>query len=194
MEIEADNLDLSDKFCLELADAVATTQFGELLAALVTGHTVIALNGPLGAGKTTFVQGLAKGLGVKEVVNSPTFTMLNEYHSGRLALYHYDFYRLKGDAQTEAAYSGESLLDFLIEFEEILDSDSVVVMEWSTCLEEHLPADMLTINLSYHENADGQDLMDSMPEAAWGRIATIECRGGKALKILRLLQSESNIC
>jgi tRNA threonylcarbamoyladenosine biosynthesis protein TsaE len=88
------------------------------------------LNGPLGVGKTRFTQALAEAIGVDEVVNSPTFTMLNEYHSGRLPLYHFDLYRLsEGGGHTAA-----EMLD--AELSEILSGNYLILIEWAELLEK----------------------------------------------------------
>jgi tRNA threonylcarbamoyladenosine biosynthesis protein TsaE len=110
---------------VRLTDKIATAEFGRALAESIGDQAVIALIGPMGAGKTTLVQAVAAALGVTEVVSSPTFTMLNEYHSGRLPLYHMDLYRLSEDA-TPAP------LDLLIaEVEEFIDSPMVAMVEWA---------------------------------------------------------------
>ena len=71
-----------------------TEALGEALAARLTAGTVVAFTGDLGAGKTAFTRGLARGLGVPDRVTSPTFTIVNEYEGGRLPLFHFDMYRL----------------------------------------------------------------------------------------------------
>lgn len=92
-----------------------TNRFGHELAHAVGDGAIIALRGTLGAGKTTLVKAVGKGLGVVEVISSPTFTMLNEYHSGRLSLFHLDLYR--------AGETGETIdLSMLaLELDEVLD-------------------------------------------------------------------------
>jgi tRNA threonylcarbamoyladenosine biosynthesis protein TsaE len=96
-----------------------TNRFGHELAHAVGDGAIIALSGTLGAGKTTLVKAVGKGLGVVEVISSPTFTMLNEYHSGRLSLFHLDLYR--------AGETGESIdLSMLaLELDEVLDDLNV---------------------------------------------------------------------
>ena len=92
-----------------------TKRFGLELAHAVANGAIIALSGTLGAGKTTLVKAVGSGLGVTEVISSPTFTMLNEYHSGRLSLFHLDLYR--------AGETGETIdLSMLaLELDEVLD-------------------------------------------------------------------------
>ncbi len=84
---------MSGKICVESRSPAQTELIGEKLAAQLSGNEVIALYGGLGMGKTNFVRGLARGLGVEEGVSSPTFALVNEYH-GRLTLYHFDMYRV----------------------------------------------------------------------------------------------------
>ena len=102
-----------------------TTAFGEQLGSLIQTGVSIALTGDLGAGKTTFVQGLARGLGVsaKYYVTSPTFTILNTYPAEKLTLCHLDLYRL-GDAD-ELEYIG---------FDDLISPDHVIVVEWPQLL------------------------------------------------------------
>lgn len=103
------------------------------LAHIVRPGDVLALQGDLGAGKTTFTQGFAKVLGVVEVVNSPTFTLIKEY-SGRIPLYHMDLYRL--DHEDEAWELG---------LDEYFHGDGVCVVEWPERLGATLPQDAITI-------------------------------------------------
>lgn len=100
-----------------------TNRFGHELAHAVGEGAIIALSGTLGAGKTTLVKAVGKGLGVAEVISSPTFTMLNEYHSGRLSLFHLDLYR--------AGETGETIdLSMLaLELDEVL-GEALVMIEW----------------------------------------------------------------
>ena len=96
---------------------------------------VLCMSGDLGAGKTAFVQGLAAGLGVLDYVNSPTFTIVNEY-SGDLPLYHFDVYRI-----------GDSSEMFDIGFDEYLDGDGVTVIEWAELIEDILPQSRYNITI-----------------------------------------------
>lgn len=104
-----------------------TEQVGQALAARLTAGTVLALRGDLGAGKTAFTRGLARGLGYSGAVTSPTFTIVNEYEGGRLPLFHFDLYRLS---------SPDELWD--IGWEDYLDRGGVCAVEWSERAEELL--------------------------------------------------------
>lgn len=115
-----------------------THAWGEALGAQLAPGDVIALQGDLGAGKTNFVQGLARGLGVTEDVNSPTFILANEYWSGRLPLYHIDAYRL----ENAAGAHGFGLDDYL-------NGEGVTVIEWAERVRDALPRDVLWIVLDY---------------------------------------------
>ena len=97
-----------------------TEAVGQALAARLAPGTIIAYRGDLGAGKTAFTRGLARGLGVTERVTSPTYTIVNEYLGGRLPLFHFDMYRLG---------SPEELFD--IGWEDYLDRGGVCAVEWS---------------------------------------------------------------
>jgi tRNA threonylcarbamoyladenosine biosynthesis protein TsaE len=109
------------------------------LAAALPGGTVLALVGELGAGKTSFVQGLAAGLGVPDLsqVLSPTYTLVNEYPGGRLTLVHVDWYRLAGAEQARGLG-----LD-----EQIGRADAVTAVEWADLLPDLVPADAVWIVL-----------------------------------------------
>ena len=102
-----------------------TEAVGVRLAAVLTPGTVIAYEGDLGAGKTAFTRGLAKGLGAKEQVTSPTYTIVNEYLSGRMPLFHFDMYRLG---------SADDLWD--IGWEDYLERSGVCAVEWSENVRE----------------------------------------------------------
>lgn len=105
-----------------------TRAFAQELARNLEPGDVLALQGDLGSGKTCFVQGLAAGLDVHDVVASPTYLILHEHH-GRLPLYHMDLYRLKSPAEVLA-----------FGFEEYLDTDGVLVIEWPEQALDFLPA------------------------------------------------------
>ncbi|HLR04142.1 MAG TPA: tRNA (adenosine(37)-N6)-threonylcarbamoyltransferase complex ATPase subunit type 1 TsaE [Virgibacillus sp.] len=112
-----------------------TIRLAEKLASLLKPGDVITLEGDLGAGKTTFTKGIARGLGVKRVVNSPTFTIVKEY-SGELPLYHMDVYRLE-DSEEDIGFS------------DYFDGDGISVVEWAQYIKDYLPGEYLNINISY---------------------------------------------
>ena len=97
-----------------------TEAVGAALAAVLKPGTVIAYRGDLGAGKTAFTRGLARGLGCTEIVTSPTYTIVNEYLGGRLPLFHFDMYRLGSE---------DELFD--IGWEDYLERGGVCAVEWS---------------------------------------------------------------
>ena len=97
-----------------------TESVGAALGNIIKPGTVIAYRGDLGAGKTAFTRGLAKGLGCTEIVTSPTYTIVNEYLGGRIPLFHFDMYRLR---------SSDDLFD--IGWEDYLDRGGVCAVEWS---------------------------------------------------------------
>ena len=97
-----------------------TEYIGQALGKVLSSGAVIAYEGDLGAGKTAFTRGLARGLGCKEAVTSPTYTVVNEYLSGRLPLFHFDMYRLR---------CADDLWD--IGWEDYLDRGGVCAVEWS---------------------------------------------------------------
>ena len=114
-----------------------TEDLGRRLGQRLEPGAVIAFTGGLGAGKTAFVRGLARGLGITDRVTSPTFTIVNEYEGGRLPLFHFDMYRLG---------SSEEL--FEIGWEDYLARRGVCAVEWSERVEEALPEDAVTVSFS----------------------------------------------
>jgi tRNA threonylcarbamoyladenosine biosynthesis protein TsaE len=129
---------------LRSPDPATTRAIGRAIGEVASPGTFVALIGELGAGKTQLAKGVAEGLGVRSVVNSPTFVLMNE-HEGRLRLHHVDAYRL--DDPEEAVAAG--LLDDR-------QAAGVVVLEWADRLEGWLPPDRLEIALVAAE--DGSDL------------------------------------
>lgn len=112
-----------------------TEAVGEALAAHLHPGDVIAYYGGLGAGKTAFTRGLARGLGICEPVTSPTYTIVNEYLSGRMPLFHFDMYRLS---------SSEELFD--IGWEDYLARGGVCAVEWSENVDDAL-ADAISVRI-----------------------------------------------
>ncbi|WP_099221555.1 tRNA (adenosine(37)-N6)-threonylcarbamoyltransferase complex ATPase subunit type 1 TsaE [Listeria costaricensis] len=113
-----------------------TTAIAEKIGQHLQAGDIILLEGDLGAGKTTFTKGLAKGLDIEQMVKSPTFTIVREYKRGRLPLYHMDVYRLE-------ELGGDEL-----GFEEYLDGNGVTVIEWAQFIADLLPDEFLKITIS----------------------------------------------
>lgn len=116
-----------------------TERIGETLARDLKPGTVIAFTGDLGAGKTAFIRGLARGLGISDRVTSPTFTIVNEYVGGRMPLFHFDMYRLG---------SSDELFD--IGWEDYLRRGGVCAVEWSEKVADAL-ADCMRIDIRQGE-------------------------------------------
>ena len=127
-------------------DVEATRALAASIAALVSPGDVILLSGELGAGKTAFVQGFGSGLGVKEQITSPTFTLAHQYE-GAITMHHLDVYRLERFAEMDD-----------IGVSELLDGDGVVLIEWGDAVAPVLPRDYLEISLAYGEGDDDRDL------------------------------------
>lgn len=114
-----------------------TARLAEALAAKMGAGTVLALDGDLGAGKTRFSQSVARALGVKGVVNSPTFTIIKEYEGDRLPFYHMDVYRI---SESEAEELG---------LDDYFYGDGVTLVEWAELIRGLLPPDRLAVRIRH---------------------------------------------
>jgi tRNA threonylcarbamoyladenosine biosynthesis protein TsaE len=117
-------------------DADETRALGERIGRTLAAGACVALVGELGAGKTAFVQGLARGLGIFGRVASPSFTIVTEHDDGRVPLFHADFYRLERAAELDA-----------IGFQDYFARGGVVVVEWADRFPEALPAERLEVRI-----------------------------------------------
>lgn len=149
---------------LRTETAEETREVGEQLAELLAAGDAVVLTGELGAGKTTLVQGIARGLGVQEPVVSPTFTLVREY-AGRLDVAHVDVYRL------------DRLQDVVdLGLDELGDGRSVLLVEWGDGIEELLPDDRLRVELTTADPLGGEARRIVMTSASpswgarWGRL------------------------
>lgn len=122
-----------------------TTQLGINLGKLLKSGDIVCLTGDLGTGKTHITKGIAKGLGIEDNITSPTFTIVNEYETGRLKLNHFDVYRVSDPDEIYA-----------IGFDDYIFSDAVSVIEWANYIEEILPQDFLHI-LMEKDLSQGED-------------------------------------
>ena len=114
---------------------VETEAIGAALGKILPPGSVIAYRGDLGAGKTAFTRGLARGLGCTEIVTSPTYTLVNEYLGGRIPLFHFDMYRLR---------SSDDLFD--IGWDDYLDRGGICAVEWSENVDDAME-DAITITI-----------------------------------------------
>ena len=120
-----------DSFC-----AKDTYELGEKIGQMAKPGMVISLTGDLGVGKTVFTQGLAKGLGIEEPVNSPTFTIVQVYEEGRLPLYHFDVYRIGNIEEMDE-----------IGYEDYFYGEGVCLIEWADLIREILPEQMCRVTI-----------------------------------------------
>ncbi len=119
---------------IETRSAQETFELGKSIGEKATAGQVITLVGDLGVGKTVFTQGLACGLGIKEPINSPTFTIVQEYEEGRLPFYHFDVYRIGDISEMDE-----------IGFEDYIYGLGVSLIEWANLIEEILPTNRMNV-------------------------------------------------
>ena len=119
---------------IETYSAKETFDFGEKLAINAKSGDVFTLEGDLGCGKTVFSQGFAKGLDVKDNICSPTFTIIQEYYSGRLPFYHFDVYRISDVEEMDE-----------VGFDDYVYGDGVCLIEWANIIEEILPKNRIEV-------------------------------------------------
>ena len=118
-----------------------TFEVGKKIGENAKPGQIYTLTGDLGVGKTVFTQGVAAGLGITEPICSPTFTIIQEYESGRLPLYHFDVYRL---SEAEEIYE--------VGYEDYLNSGGIILIEWADIIKSELPKEYIEIKLFYHED------------------------------------------
>lgn len=140
-------------------NAEDTYRIGESLGKLLFPGSIICLTGDLGAGKTAFTQGIGKGLGVKEHVISPTYTIINEYTTGRIPLYHFDVYRL-----------GSSDEMYELGCDEYLYGDGATVLEWADSVDDVIPAERLWITIRKLESPDEREIIMEASGSAYDKL------------------------
>ena len=129
-------IEMRKEIIMQSSCAEDTFEYGRQLGLTAQPGEVYALIGDLGTGKTVFTKGFAKGLGVEEYVNSPTFTIMQIYEEGRMPLYHFDVYRIEEPEEMEE-----------VGLDEYLEGDGVCLIEWAERIEELLPEDMVTVKI-----------------------------------------------
>ena len=125
---------------LFLNNEAETQQLGQEIGRRVVPGTTIVLSGELGTGKTTLSKGIAKGLGIEQMIKSPTYTLIREYEGGRMPLYHMDVYRLEGDG-------------YDLGLDEYFLSDGLCLVEWGELIADELPPHYYEITLSYDHDS-----------------------------------------
>lgn len=143
---------------LKTSSVEATQDIAQKIGEHLMPGMILTLEGDLGAGKTTFTKGLAKGLGIKRNVNSPTFTIIKEYE-GRIPLYHMDVYRLESGAE-------EMGLD------DYLFGEGVCVIEWASMVEDLLPKERLDIKI-YREDETSRRIEVTSTGAEYEKIGEV---------------------
>lgn len=118
-------------------NADETYKVGEKLGKIALPGNILTLSGDLGVGKTVFAKGFARGLGIDDPITSPTFTILQEYITGRIPLYHFDVYRV---SDPEEMYE--------VGFDDYLYGNGVCLIEWAELIKENLPANIISINIT----------------------------------------------
>lgn len=136
-------IDIKEKIIIKNEED--TRNIGLALAAEAEAGGVIAMIGDLGTGKTTLTKYIAEGLGVTEEITSPTFTVVQEYHSGRIPLYHFDLYRVNDPDEL-----------FEIGCEEYIYGGGLSVVEWADLCCDIIPAGAVVLRINYGENDGGR--------------------------------------
>lgn len=120
-----------------------TENLGRELSEKLKPGTVIGLEGPVGAGKSVLTRGIARGLGIKGPVTSPTYTLITQYPEGRIPLYHMDLYRIDSEEEFE-----------MIGATDLLYAQGISIIEWFRKVESLLPEDLLVISVNIEENSE----------------------------------------
>ena len=120
-----------------------TLNLGEKLSQKLNPQSIVLLKGPIGAGKTSFVQGIGRGLSISEDITSPTFALSHHYSSGKIPLIHLDLYRLENSSAAKEFFFSEE--------EEALQSQAIIVIEWPELIESFIK-DFWKIEISYAKN------------------------------------------
>ena len=144
-----------------------TEQIAEKLAQTLSGTEVIAMFGGLGAGKTAFTRGLARGLGIDDGVSSPTFALVNEYE-GKFTVYHFDMYRV---STWDDLYS-TGFFDYI--------DNGVMIIEWSENIEEFLPENHITITINHISENEREIIIEGRKkyENSCSRYNSVPCFSG----------------
>jgi tRNA threonylcarbamoyladenosine biosynthesis protein TsaE len=139
------------KMCCEIVlhSEKETKTFAKKLTMLLRVGDVVALDGDLGAGKTTLTQGIASALGIQQYVDSPTFTIIKEYTDGKIPLYHMDIYRLE-------TTQGLGL-------EEYFYGDGICIVEWASKMKDELPENTIYLFLSVYEDGTRKVMVNPPP-------------------------------
>jgi tRNA threonylcarbamoyladenosine biosynthesis protein TsaE len=134
---------MSSKFCIKADNLEKTDEIAKVLVSSLTTGTLLCMYGDIGAGKTTLTKSIGKYLEIKEKITSPSFVILNEYHSGKFDLYHFDLYRLEEEGVA-------TIIDELIEYSE--DPNALTIVEWAQFDQDELLGDRLSLEIKYFDD------------------------------------------
>ncbi len=161
---------------LSLGSLADTQRFAEVIASHVRPRDMIVLAGEMGTGKTTFTQFLGRALGISDLITSPTFNLLHNYGSGRMALHHADLYRLERTGELED-----------LGLDELQDSGGVIAVEWGDIVGDEL-GDALVLHFE-HVDQTASDLTDNT-DATQVRCVSVSSRGTQWQSRFRKLTDE----
>lgn len=134
-------------FKIILNNESETIKFGKNLASILTSHDILLLSGDLGSGKTKLTQGILSYFGLENEISSPTFTIVNEYHSEKINIYHFDVYRLS-DSSEFLEIGGEEYFD-----------RGLCIIEWGEMIEDVLPSDYIHITFERDFNNENKRIL-----------------------------------
>jgi len=138
----------------EIKNLEETIELGKLISEKINVENILCLTGDLGAGKTTLSKSIIYNLGITEDVTSPTYTIVNEYHDG-LTVFHFDVYRIN---------NSEEMLD--IGFDDYLDQEAVIIIEWADKIKDIIPLDAIWIDIKYTDEIGNRII--SIDGLNWG--------------------------
>ncbi len=130
---------------IKIKNLEETREFAKKLSKYLKAGTVVGLMGDLGTGKTALTKMIAEELEIKEIITSPTYTIIQEYNSGIMPLYHFDVYRIN---------SSEDM--FEIGYEDYFYGKGITIVEWADLVEDLLPKDAIVIKITYGETEEGR--------------------------------------
>lgn len=156
---------MDTKFSLKSQSLEDTEKIAEAVAGAMSGGVLLCMYGDIGAGKTTLTKSIGKYLGIKEKITSPSFVILNEYHSGRLPLYHFDLYRLEDEGV-------DTILGELREYSQ--DERALTIVEWAQFSQDELLGDRLSLEIKYIDETSREFVFEAFGDKNTALLAKIK--------------------